>query len=200
MATPVGQQLLGVVSKAQARCRLFAQPMPSGKVRFLALSALSLGRSCGATKGRLQKSASWRRHNHGKAGGTFRGRAKRASFERVLTRDNTLLSRPTIEPPGGPRPADADALGRSTRMSTSAVDCTNSLLAEVEAYVQAGIASATKRAYRANLSHFEAWGGTIPATDAQVAAYLAYHADVLKVSTLTRVPSPCSPPRERPRR
>ena len=52
--------------------------------------------------------------------------------------------------------------------------------------MQAGIASATKRAYRADLDHFEAWGGTIPATDAQVAAYLADHAAVLKVSTLTR--------------
>ena len=48
----MGQQLLGIVSKAQTRCRLFAQPTPSGKVRFLALPALSLGRYCGATKGR----------------------------------------------------------------------------------------------------------------------------------------------------
>ena len=62
----------------------------------------------------------------------------------------------------------------------------NTLRAEVEAYVQAGIAPATKRAYRADLDHFEAWGGTIPATDALVAAYLADHAAVLKVSTLTR--------------
>src|SRR6185312_16053155 len=31
-----------------------------------------------------------------------------------------------------------------------------------------------------------AWGGTVPATDAQVATYLADHAALLKVSTLTR--------------
>jgi integrase len=57
---------------------------------------------------------------------------------------------------------------------------------DVEAYVQAGIAPATKRAYRADVHHFEAWGGTIPPTDALVAAYLADHAAPLKVSTLTR--------------
>jgi len=70
--------------------------------------------------------------------------------------------------------------------SVCAGACTEMLQAEVEAYVQAGMASATKRAYRADLDHFESWGGTIPATDALVAAYLADHADVLKVSTLTR--------------
>jgi integrase len=64
--------------------------------------------------------------------------------------------------------------------------CTKTLQSDVEAYVQAGIAPATKRAYRADLDHFRAWGGTIPATDAQIAAYLADHAGVLKVSTLTR--------------
>jgi hypothetical protein len=101
-----------------------------------------------------------------------------------LTRDNTLLLRPTIEPPEGRQRAVADALGRPTWMLVSAVDCTDPLRADVEAYVQAGIAPATRRAYRADLSHFEAWGGTIPATDAPVAAYLADHAAVLKVSTL----------------
>jgi integrase len=77
-------------------------------------------------------------------------------------------------------------LGRPTQMLVSAGACTEALGAEVAAYVQAGIAPATKRAYRADLNHFEAWGGTIPATDAEVAAYLADHAALLKVSTLTR--------------
>jgi hypothetical protein len=103
----------------------------------------------------------------------------------ALTRDNTL-SRPNIEPPDGPPRVDADALERPTRMLICAGTCTEKFRAEIEAYVQAGIAPATKRAYRADLHHFEAWGGTIPATDAQIAAYLADHAAVLKVSTLTR--------------
>jgi integrase len=71
-------------------------------------------------------------------------------------------------------------------MQLCAGACTKTLQADVEAYVQAGIAPATKRAYRADLNHFQAWGGTIPATDAQVGAYFADHAAVLKVSTLTR--------------
>jgi hypothetical protein len=47
---------------------------------------------------------------------------------------------------------------------------------EVEAHVEAGIAPATGRAYRVDLDHFQAWGGTLPATDAQIASYLADHA------------------------
>jgi integrase len=101
-------------------------------------------------------------------------------------RDNTLLSRPNIELPCAPQRAVTDALGRPSRMPVCAVDCTGLLRPEVKAYVQAGIAPATKRAYRADLNRFEAWGGTIPATDAQDAAYLADHAAVLKASTLTR--------------
>src|ERR1700751_375733 len=67
-----------------------------------------------------------------------------------------------------------------------AVDCNEKLPPEVRTYVQAGIAPATKRAFLADVNHFEAWGGIIPATDAVVAAYLADHAALLKASTLTR--------------
>jgi integrase len=104
----------------------------------------------------------------------------------ALTRDNSLLSRPKIEPPEGPRASDALALRPPTCMPIVAGACAEMPRAGVEAYVQAGIAPATKRAYRADLNHFEAWGGTIPATDALVAAYLADQAAVLKASTLTR--------------
>ena len=67
-----------------------------------------------------------------------------------------------------------------------AVDCKPEMFLDVEAYVEAGIAPATKRAYRSDLQHFEAWGGTFPASDAQIAAYLAQHATKLKAATLTR--------------
>jgi integrase len=56
----------------------------------------------------------------------------------------------------------------------------------VGAYVEAGIAPATRRAYKADLEHFRAWGGDIPTTDIQLAAYLAEQATILKVATLTR--------------
>ena len=56
----------------------------------------------------------------------------------------------------------------------------------VRAYVEAVIAPATRRAYKADLEHFRAWGGNIPTTDVQLAAYLAEQATSLKVATLTR--------------
>jgi len=56
----------------------------------------------------------------------------------------------------------------------------------VRTYVEAGIAPATRRAYKADLEHFWAWGGDIPTTDLQLAAYLAEQATTLKVATLTR--------------
>jgi hypothetical protein len=99
-----------------------------------------------------------------------------------LTRDNTLLSRPTMSlwwPAGHGQEIASSATGQvSTR--------------EVEAYVEAGIGPATKRAYRTDLAPFEAWGWTLPATDAPVANYLADHATVLKVLDLIRGVSPPS--------
>jgi site-specific recombinase XerD len=56
----------------------------------------------------------------------------------------------------------------------------------VRQYVDAALAANTVRAYRSDLHHFIAWGGTLPATEAQVAHYLAQHAATLAVSTLTR--------------
>jgi integrase len=67
-----------------------------------------------------------------------------------------------------------------------AITCKSQPTDTVRAYVEAGIAPATRRARRADLEHFEAWGGILPATDAQVTCYLAAHATALKVSTLTR--------------
>ena len=73
-----------------------------------------------------------------------------------------------IEPTERPRAADGAALGAPTRLLVSAGTCTEIFLPEAEAYVQSGIASATKRAYRADLDHFRALGGSLPATDAQI--------------------------------
>jgi hypothetical protein len=56
----------------------------------------------------------------------------------------------------------------------------------VRAYVDAGIAPATRRAYKADLDHFRAWGGDIPTTDIQLSAYLADQTIILKAATLTR--------------
>lgn len=61
-----------------------------------------------------------------------------------------------------------------------------SLSTDVQAYVSASLSENTKRAYASDLVHFEAWGGTLPATDIVIAEYLAAYAGELSVSTLTR--------------
>jgi integrase len=43
-----------------------------------------------------------------------------------------------------------------------------------------------KTGYKADLEHFRDWGGDIPTTDLQLAAYLAEQATTLKAATLTR--------------
>ncbi len=56
----------------------------------------------------------------------------------------------------------------------------------VSTYIAHGLAESTRRGYAADLRHFRAWGGRIPASAELVASYLVAHAKVLKVSTLTR--------------
>lgn len=53
-------------------------------------------------------------------------------------------------------------------------------------YIGAAISANTRRAYRADLAHFTAWGGTIPSTAEEVALYIAAHAEHLTASTLAR--------------
>jgi integrase len=81
--------------------------------------------------------------------------------------------------------ADATVASHSAAPSC-AVDCNSVSIAKVAAYVKAGVAPATRRAYQSDLDHFLAWGGALPATDAQVASYLADYAGALTVATLTR--------------
>jgi integrase len=77
-------------------------------------------------------------------------------------------------------------IAKETASAECAVICKSKPSDTVRAYVEAGIAPATRRAYQADLEHFRAWGGDIPTTDLQLAAYLAEQATILKVATLTR--------------
>ena len=76
--------------------------------------------------------------------------------------------------------------------------------AAVEHFVRESLSENTRAAYRADLAHFTAWGGVLPATADLVARYLADHADTLapaslarRVATLSKVhaandwPNPC---------
>src|SRR5208337_4766515 len=110
-----------------------------------------------------------------KDSGHHEGDARAAAPERpgggpvheVLTRDNPCLSRVKIQAPEAPQQAIPDASEQPSGMLQSALVCTSILPAKVETYVQA-------------------WGGTVPASDGQLAAYLAEHAETLSVATLIR--------------
>lgn len=56
----------------------------------------------------------------------------------------------------------------------------------VERYFVASFAHSSRRAYASDLRHFLAWGGSVPSSPEQVAAYLAVHAETLKAATLKR--------------
>jgi integrase len=114
----------------------------------------------------------------------------------VLTRDNPHLSRlknGSPDDPDGPpsevQPAPPEDQVSGVDVQHLAVNCTiipNPVPEEVAALVEASIADNTRRAYRSDLAHFEAWGGTLPAEPAVVASYLAAHAETLSVATLVR--------------
>lgn len=53
-------------------------------------------------------------------------------------------------------------------------------------HIRDSLAENTRRAYLSDLTHFESWGGGIPASAETVATYLAAHADRLSVATLVR--------------
>ncbi|NOR31731.1 MAG: tyrosine-type recombinase/integrase [Sulfitobacter sp.] len=56
----------------------------------------------------------------------------------------------------------------------------------VEYFIRESLSENTRQAYRSDLAHFTAWGGTLPASPKTVARYLAEHADSLAAATLSR--------------
>ncbi len=82
---------------------------------------------------------------------------------------NCTSSELPVRTPSGPREIASQGLSEAARDLIS-----NS------------IAASTKRAYAADLNHYEAWGGTIPSATETVAAYLADCAGQYAVATLQR--------------
>jgi len=56
----------------------------------------------------------------------------------------------------------------------------------VRQYLEQSVSHNTRRAYKSDLQHFVSWGGTIPCDDKMVTSYLADHAQILSIATLTR--------------
>jgi integrase len=106
-----------------------------------------------------------------------------------LTHDNVFFSELPIHDGGstnGGVMIGDGVIAQQVASTEFAVTCKLEPNDAVRAYVEAGIAPATRRAYKADLEHFRAWGGHIPTTDIQLAAYLAEQATALKVATPTR--------------
>lgn len=61
-----------------------------------------------------------------------------------------------------------------------------STITEVRHYVENALSDNTRRAYRSDIEHFQAWGGIIPATPEQIAAYISTYAGALSIATLQR--------------
>lgn len=57
---------------------------------------------------------------------------------------------------------------------------------EVRRYLENALSDNTRRAYKSDLRHYSAWGGTIPANPDLIAQYLTAHAGVLSGATLQR--------------
>jgi hypothetical protein len=102
----------------------------------------------------------------------MRAKATPADAAMALTCGNLQLSNPS-------RTVNLSA--NSTTPSTELVPAST-----VSDYVSAATAHNTRRAYRSDLDHFVAWGGSIPSTPEQIAAYLAAHAGTHKAATLKR--------------
>lgn len=56
----------------------------------------------------------------------------------------------------------------------------------VDDYVAAAVAKRTRKEYQSDLRRFLAWGGSVPCSEAEMAAYLAAHAHSHRIATLQR--------------
>ena len=91
-----------------------------------------------------------------------------------ITHDNIHLSKPTWRDLTESRDVSAEG---------SVHGCADPKVLE---FITAATASNTRRAYQSDLTHFLAWGGSIPAGRDTVAEYIAAHAKTFSMATLAR--------------
>lgn len=66
------------------------------------------------------------------------------------------------------------------------VSCNDVSSPDVRRYIECALSENSRRAYKGDFDHFRAWGGCLPSTPEQVAAYLSAHAGILSLATLQR--------------
>ena len=104
----------------------------------------------------------------------------------ALTRDNPYLSSLKSDVWCEGVACAINVISQNKPIAVSGREGLPPLSARVTELVSNSISESTRRAYKSDLAHFEAWGGTLPATPALVASYLAAYADDLSVATLVR--------------
>lgn len=60
------------------------------------------------------------------------------------------------------------------------------ITADPRLYIEQALSDNTRKAYKADLAHYSAWGGLIPSSAEIVASYLTVHAGALSIATLQR--------------
>ena len=104
--------------------------------------------------------------------------------ELVLTPDNPHLQSLTKVDVDPPFAINCTASTEASDAVPCAINCTDrNAISEL---IDHSIADSTRTAYESDLRHFAAWGGTLPATPVLIASYVAAHAGVLAVATITR--------------
>jgi len=100
----------------------------------------------------------------------------------LLTFDNLQLSQPKNDQSEWHSPRNLSANYTDKGELVQSIAQSNA----IERFLQAALSENTRRGYQADLAHFIAWGGTIPATPRTVCQYLAAHVGVLSPATLNR--------------
>lgn len=103
-----------------------------------------------------------------------------------LMLDSCPLSKPRKAKPSRDKSVAINCNRFSLLDGLIAVNCTEELTGEVLSYLASNLSDNTRRAYAADLKHFEEWGGVFPASEPMVANYLAAFGGKLSCSTLER--------------
>lgn len=104
--------------------------------------------------------------------------------ELVLTPDNFHYRAPTKVADDPDATINCNALAAVGDHVPRAINCTDG--EAVRDLIEHSVSDSTRTAYASDLKHVSEWGGMLPATPEVVAAYIAAHAGLLAVATITR--------------
>jgi integrase len=105
-------------------------------------------------------------------------------LEHEPTPYNPLLKGSNNEQQNEPFAVNCTTPATNVQSLEFAINCTNADC--VRDLIEHSVSDNTRIAYESDMKHFMTWGGTLPATPAMIASYIAAYAGVLAVATITR--------------